>query len=227
MEEEGDFMSYTIGLIDDNDGQLADIRATIKENKSRDVSIDFKKYTIPTNSETAIDTLLKEIINDIKEECVQALIIDYKIVISTKNIDGTKIIKILKDNIPNFPVVVLTEIPDESRKKDYIDADKVYIKKNFLKLKDEYSKEKVNNIIDSIEKYVKQKDKLQTELDEAWKKESLKIDKSKAIQDIIEVEEMLSKYIPLEITQADRVINKDKISEIMTVIKQANDLLDK
>ena len=51
-------MKYTIGLVDDNENQLSDIRAAIKINKPKDFEIDFKSYVIPSKSEDAINVLI-------------------------------------------------------------------------------------------------------------------------------------------------------------------------
>ena len=64
----------------------------------------------------------------------------------------------LKDEVPNFPVIILTEVVEESTQLAFIDTDKVYRKKDFFKLEGEYSKEKVFSIFDSMKKYVEQRD---------------------------------------------------------------------
>ena len=52
---------------------------------------------------------------------------------------------------------MLTEVVSESTEPEFIDADKVYKKKEFYKLESEYSKEKVFNIFDSMRKYSAQR----------------------------------------------------------------------
>ncbi|MBO4857977.1 MAG: hypothetical protein J5527_05640 [Treponema sp.] len=211
-------MIYTIGLIDDNEEQLSDIRAAIKTNKTRDIEINFKSYLIPQDSENAINVLLNEIIEDVKEGKVHSLIIDYKIVVLEKIIKGSELLNLVKKHLSNFPVIILTEIPEESKKPNFIDSDKVYIKRDFLKVKEDYSKEKVNNIIDSIEKYVSQKDSLLVKLIENQNSINSSSDKISKIQEIIEIENQLSSFIPMNITQADKSIDKMKIANLIELI---------
>lgn len=215
-------MKYTIGLVDDNENQLSDIRAAIKINKPKDFEIDFKSYVIPSKSEDAINVLLTEIIDDIKNGRIHSLIIDYKIVISTKIIHGSELVNLIKKKLSNFPIVVLTEIPEDSKKSDFIDSDKVYIKREFLKVKEDYSKEKISNIFDSIEKYVSQKDALLAKLEDQQNKTP-----SDNIQEIIELEDQLSTFIPMDITQADKKIDKTKIAELTALINSLNNFLEK
>ena len=215
-------MKYTIGLVDDNENQLSDIRAAIKINKTKDFEIDFKSYVIPSKSEDAIVVLLTEIIDDIKNGRIHSLIIDYKIVISTQIIHGSELVNLIKKKLSNFPIVVLTEIPEDSKKSDFIDSDKVYIKREFLKVKEDYSREKISNIFDSIEKYVTQKDTLLAKLEDQQNKTP-----SDNIQEIIELEEQLSTFIPMDITQADKIFDKTKITELTALINSLNNLLEK
>lgn len=217
-------MIYTIGLVDDNEDQLSDIRAAIKANKSQDLEINFKTYSIPQNSENAIEILLKEILDDIKNGGIHSLIIDFKIVIATKNIQGSELFNLVKKSLSSFPVVILTERPEESKKPDFIDADKVYIKREFLKIKEAYSKEKITNILDSMVKYVNQKDSLLVKLEEQQTKMNHASDD---IQEIIEIENQLAKFIPMGLTQADIQINSTKIAELTTLINNLNHLLEK
>lgn len=217
-------MIYTIGLVDDNEDQLSDIRAAIKANKSQDLEINFKTYSIPQNSENAIEILLKEILDDIKNGGIHSLIIDFKIVIATKNIQGSELFNLVKKSLSSFPVVILTERPEESKKPDFIDADKVYIKREFLKIKEAYSKEKITNILDSMVKYVNQKDSLLVKLEEQQTKMNHASDD---IQKIIEIENQLAKFIPMGLTQADIQINSTKIAELTTLINNLNHLLEK
>lgn len=217
-------MNYTIGLVDDNEEQLSDIRAAIKTNITKDFEISFKSYIIPAKSDNAINVLLNEIIDDIKNGRIQSLIIDYKIVISTKIIHGSDLVNLIKKDLSNFPIVMLTEIPEESKKSDFIDSDKVYIKRDFLKVKEAYSKEKVSNILDSIEKYVRQRDGLSAELESKQNKMNSSSDN---IQEIIEIESQLSTFVPMDITQADKAIDKTKIAELTNLISSLNNLLEK
>ena len=151
---------YTIGLIDDEESQLKTIRRTIKTNARGDEKYDFKAYLISDNATDFVEKVFEEVINDIRELKLSSLIVDYKIIVKTSKIKGTDIFKKIKEEVPKFPVIILTEVVEESTEPDFVDADKVYKKKDFYKIESEYSKEKVFNIFDSMRKYIGQRDKL-------------------------------------------------------------------
>ena len=100
----------------------------------------------------------------------------------------------------------------------------MYIKREFLKIKEAYSKEKITNILDSMVKYVNQKDSLLVKLEEQQSKTNTS---SNNIQKIIEIENQLAKFIPMGLTQADIQINSTKIAELTTLINNLNHLLEK
>ena len=63
---------------------------------------------------------------------LSSLIVDYKIIVKTYKIKGTEIFKKIKEEVPKFPVIILTEVVEESTEPDFVDADKVYKEKRFL-----------------------------------------------------------------------------------------------
>ena len=152
---------YTIGLIYDEENQLKTIRRTIKTNAGNDEKYDFKTYLISDNATDFVEKVFEDVINDIREMKLSSRIVDYKLIVKTSKIKGTDIFKKIKDEVPKFPVIILTEVVEESTEPDFVDADKVYKKKDFYKIESEYSKEKVFNIFDSMRKYIGQRDKLQ------------------------------------------------------------------
>lgn len=140
---------YMIGLLDDEESQLKAIRRTIKTNAPTGIKYDFKSYLVPDNAGNLVDNMFSNIMKDIVKQKISLLIVAYKIMVKISKIRGTDIFRKLKDEVPNFPVIILTEVVEESTQLAFIDTDKVYRKKDFFKLEGEYSKEKVFNIFDS------------------------------------------------------------------------------
>lgn len=217
---------YTIGLIDDEESQLKTIRRTIKTNARGDEKYDFKAYLISDNATDFVEKVFEEVINDIRELKLSSLIVDYKIIVKTSKIKGTDIFKKIKEEVPKFPVIILTEVVEESTEPDFVDADKVYKKKDFYKIESEYSKEKVFNIFDSMRKYIGQRDKLQLTIDDLKQKLSKGSLGREVIGNILALESQLDDFVPTDQSQIDKVFDQKKAKEIVALIEKANELLE-
>ncbi len=218
---------YIIGLIDDEESQLSKIRRTIKTNAKQDEKYDFKSYLISENANDVVSDVFDEVINDIKALKLSSLIVDYKIIVKTYKIKGTDIFKRIKEEVPKFPVIILTEVVEESTEPDFVDADKVYKKKDFYKIESEYSKEKVFNIFDSMRKYVGQRDRLQLTIDDLKQKLTKGSSEREAVvSDILALESQLDDFVPTEQSQIDKVFDERKAKEIVSLIEKANALLE-
>lgn len=217
---------YIIGLIDDEETQLKKIRRTIKTNVKASEKYDFKSYLISDNASDVISEVFEQVISDIRESKLSSLIVDYKIIVKTTKIKGTDIFKRIKDEVPKFPIIILTEVVEESTEPEFIDADKVYKKKDFYKIESEYSKEKVFNIFDSMRKYHDQRDKLQLTIEDLKQKLTDGSRGREVIGDILSLESQLDDFIPTEQSQIDKVFDENKAKEIVALIERANDLLE-
>ena len=218
---------YIIGLIDDEESQLSKIRRTIKTNAKKEEQYDFKSYLISDKASDVVSDVFEEVIDDIKNMKLSSLIVDYKIIVKTYKIKGTEIFKKIKEEVPKFPVIILTEVVEESTEPDFVDADKVYKKKDFYKIEGEYSKEKVFNIFDSMRKYVGQRDKLQLTIDDLKQqlaKGSLRHEE--VVGNILALESQLDDFVPTEQSQIDKVFDEQKAKEIVALIEKANALID-
>ena len=218
---------YIIGLIDDEESQLSKIRRTIKTNAKKEEQYDFKSYLISDKASDVVSDVCEEVIDDIKNMKLSSLIVDYKIIVKTYKIKGTEIFKKIKEEVPKFPVIILTEVVEESTEPDFVDADKVYKKKDFYKIEGEYSKEKVFNIFDSMRKYVGQRDKLQLTIDDLKQqlaKGSLRHEE--VVGNILALESQLDDFVPTEQSQIDKVFDEQKAKEIVALIEKANALIE-
>ena len=218
---------YIIGLIDDEESQLSKIRRKIKTNAKKEEQYDFKSYLISDKASDVVSDVFEEVIDDIKNMKLSSLIVDYKIIVKTYKIKGTEIFKKIKEEVPKFPVIILTEVVEESTEPDFVDADKVYKKKDFYKIEGEYSKEKVFNIFDSMRKYVGQRDKLQLTIDDLKQqlaKGSLRHEE--VVGNILALESQLDDFVPTEQSQIDKVFDEQKAKEIVALIEKANALIE-
>jgi len=146
--------------------------------------------------------------------------------VKTSKIRGTDIFRKIKDEVPKFPVIILTEVVEESTQPAFIDADKVYRKKDFFKIEGEYSKEKVFNIFDSMKKYVEQRDGIELSIQDLKLKLANGSIGREAIGSILSLESKLDDFVPTELTQIDKVFDEGKAKEIVNLIEQANKLLE-
>lgn len=217
---------HIIGLIDDEETQLKKIRRTIKTNAKTNEQYDFKSYLISDNVSDVVSDVFEQVISDIRDLKLSSLIVDYKIIVKTSKIKGTDIFKRIKEEVPKFPIIILTEVVEESTEPDFIDADKVYKKKDFYKLESEYSKEKVFNIFDSMRKYNDQRDKLQLTIEDLKRKLTDGSKKRDVIPEILSLESQLDNFVPTEQSQIDKVFDENKAKEIVTLIEKANKLLE-
>ncbi len=215
---------FVIGLIDDEEPEQRKIRRTIKTIANNGVEFDFKTYAIPADKKTAIDELTAEVLSDISDKKITALIVDYKLMFEAFKVEGTEILKKINDAVYQFPVIVLTERVEDSVKAEYVDADKVYAKRKFFKLEDEYSIQKVSNIFDSMRKYVQQRDRLLLSLEELKRKLS-NGDRS-VIPSILIKEGQLRKFIPMDITMWDMAYDLNEMHQVVELLEEANKLME-
>lgn len=217
---------YIIGLIDDEESQLKKIRRTIKTNAKVNEQYDFKSYLISDNASDVVSEVFEQVISDIKDSKLTSLIVDYKIIVKTSKIKGTDIFKRIKEEVPKFPIIILTEVVEESTEPEFIDADKVYKKKDFYKIESDYSKEKVFNIFDSMRKYNEQRDKLQLTIENLKQKLTDGSRGRDVIGDILSLESQLNDFVPTDQSQIDKIFDESKAKEIVALIEKANDLLE-
>lgn len=219
---------YKIGIVDEDPCDMDFIERTILENKPDNVQeeqIDFWRCPFPTESENVYDSVVKLIIEKITKEEIQALIVDYKIIISAKSLEGAQIFKRLVEIVPKFPLVMLSNVPNECYEKEFIDADKVYSKKEFFKLEEDYSIEKVRNIFRNIDKYDSLRSKLSTQL--AAQLNRLESDEysPEVLQSVIETEKLLDDFVPQQQTTVEKTLKVADLKTVVELLEEANKLI--
>ena len=221
-------MRFTVGLIDEEDKDLRAIRMTIKENTpSGKEEPDFISYDLSGSSETIQENLSAQVISDIVNEAICGLIVDYKILLpSTALIEGSEIFDFIHKHVPEFPVVILTNLPEACFEKDFIDADKVYEKTYFFRLEEDYSKQKTFSLFRNMKRYVDARNGLELKhsaLLNEIRKTGLNAD---LIGSLMQTETALSNYKPLETTQIERAYDPSKIEEVIRLLREADSLLE-
>ena len=226
QNERGTVMnSYRIGLIDEDPIDIDCIKRTILINKPKDINdeqVDFWEVSLSNDS---IDIIVNDIVSEIVKKRIQILIVDYKIVISTKLLQGTEIFRILSDILPRFPIIMLSNLSDDCYRNEYVDADKVYSKKEFFKIEEEYSKEKVANIFRNMDKYISQRSKLAIRLTEQLNR--LKNDgySAETLQLILETEKALDNFTPQNQNAVEKALDLSELKKAVEILKNAQELI--
>jgi hypothetical protein len=182
---------FVIGIIDDVQNERDDIQVSILDNLSDVLDVSFKEYLIEGRSK---EELLYEIRTDIIKDKINLLVVDFKLDTKEKIISGSEIIEFMHEETPDFPVVILTNAPDESKNSESTDADKIYAKKTFLNPELRETKEQVHNMQLHMEKYIKHRRELEAKLNIAINKYHNVKDVDSVTAEIVEIENKLSRY---------------------------------
>ena len=213
---------YRIGIIDDAKSERADIQVSVLDNVGWDAQIEFKEYELEARTR---EDIMTEIRRDVEEGNIHALIVDFKLDTTADVIKGWEIIEFMHDETPEFPVVIMTNAPDESKESQYTDADKVYAKKVFLKPELDATKELVKNIMLNMEKYVSHRKELETRLEIELKN----LDRDGANEDILEevikIENELSRYKQIYQTRVDKALNMSDLKDAFEELEKYEKLL--
>lgn len=218
---------YYIGIIDEDQGEILDIKRTILINKPETITedlIQFVDYTLPSSAATLSKEISDAVIKDIINGTIHILIVDYRIIVESTCIEGTEIFKIISSLVPKFPIIILTNVPDDCYK-PFVDADKVYSKRSFFKIEESYSQEKTLNIFRNIENYRKQRASLAATLAEQLLKLESHGYSLDVYQHIISLEKTLGDYLPQEQTTVEKEMDLSELRDAVDLLKEAKRLL--
>ncbi|MCL2361658.1 MAG: hypothetical protein FWC73_07590 [Defluviitaleaceae bacterium] len=219
-------MEFIIGLVDDDDGQLATIRRTIKINAPKDIKCDFKSYDLAGASDSLVSTVYKEIIDDVESGCLSLLIIDYKIMIKADKVEGTDIYEKIRRAVPQFPVIMLTNVIDDCINHSFVDPDKVYRKSDFFRTDEGYSKEKTANIFRNMQRYVTARIDLESRLSNLKDRLVDENQSQELYNELIRTENELDEYKPLDETQMEKAFDTSAIKEAIELLEKADAMLE-
>lgn len=219
--------NYYIGIIDEDQDEILDIKRTILFNKPETIAedlIQFVDYPLPSNAATLSEKVSKMVIRDITEGAIHILILDYRIIVESTCIEGTEIFKEISELVPKFPTIILTNVPNDCYK-SFVDADKVYAKSAFFKIEESYSQEKTLNIFRNIENYKLSRARLTAMLTEQLLKLEDQGYTSDVYQRIISLEKKLDDYLPQDQTIVEKALNLSELKDAVALLKEANQLL--
>ena len=208
---------FTIGIIDDVQSERDDIQVSIIENFTDRSDIDFKEYLIEGRNK---EELLDEIRNDIIENKINLLIVDFKLDTTAKIIAGVEILDFMHEETPEFPVIILTNAPNESKTSESTDPDKVYAKKTFLNPMLPETKEQVRNMQLNMEKYMNHRQKLEAALAVALNKYQKDKDIDNVIGEIVEIENKLSKFKQIYQSAIDKDVNVSNLEKAFEILEK-------
>ncbi len=222
-------MDYCIGIIDEDSAEVGNIQRTIIENKPHDVLEDeiyFCIYPLSENAGQLTEAVVATAINDIIDKSIQALIIDYQILVDSELVKGTDIFQQITEVARKFPTVILTNRPEDCYAIASVDADKVYNKRYYFKLEDDYAAEKTANIFRNIRHYNEQRASLAAKHNEHL--ENLRRDGCDAeiLQSIIMIEKQLNDYSPQEQNILDHQLDLSELREAVQLLQNADSLLE-
>lgn len=219
---------YKIGIIDEDIADIEYIERTILINKPESIAdeqVDFWRYPLPTEIENVYDSVVKDVVSKIINGEIHALIIDYQIIISATFLEGTEIFNKLSKIVPKFPLIMLSNMPDDCYSKEFVDADKVYSKRAFFKIKDSYSIEKVSNIFRNMDNYISQRSKLSAKLTEQLARLEKDGYSSETLQAIIATENLLDDFCPQEQSEVEKSLDLTDLRNAVEILQKAQKLV--
>lgn len=220
-------VKYIIGIVEDDDSQTRDIRRTIKALKGDKTEVDFINYDFKDVEQDISYNLIKQILDDINNEKIHSLIIDYKLLTYKNCMNGADIIKTIKAMFYEFPMIILTQMPEQCIEETDLDPDKVYEKSIFFNACCEESKKYVFNIFRNIDRYWENVRNYTSKL------ETLRVQKNTDNQDesdvlgrIIDIEKELSRYKPIGHSEMNEILSDEKLKQLSELIEKAKELAD-
>lgn len=218
---------YYIGIIDEDEDEILDIKRTILINSPDSIDEDlihFVDYPLPQNAATLSDTVSKSVIKDIIDGAIHLLIVDYRIIVESTYVEGTEIFERISSMVSKFPTIILTNVPDDCYK-PFVDADKVYSKRAFFKVDESYSQEKTRNIFRNIENYKMQRAQLSATLDEQLARLQSQGYSIETYQAIVNLEKALDAYLPQGQSIVEKDLDLSELKAAVDLLKEANGLI--
>lgn len=219
-----------IGIVDDDKGHVTDIqRVFARYSKLEDTSLSFSYESFYKDENSDYGALLESIMDAIKAQSIDCLIIDYKLVFTHETNKGADIINTVRDILPEFPCIILTGRGDECAKEFRVDPDKIYVKEDFLAIGEVVSTTLVKKIVSNVIITKKRKQELIAQI--AVLKEQIKSDEdgtdvNELIEKIIVLESKLDKYCMVGQSEIDKLYDSSSLEKIVSLIERANDLLE-
>lgn len=219
-----------IGIVDDDKQHVMDIkRVFARYSKLEDTALDITFESFYKDENSDYGTLLSSIIDAIKAQSIDCMIIDYKLVFVHETNKGADIINTIRDILPAFPCVILTGRGEDCAKEFRVDPDKIYVKEDFLAIGEKQSNALVKKIITNIIMATKNKQSLISQIASLKEQIKAETDNTKInglIEQIIDLESKLDKYCMVGQSELDKIYNSSSLEKIVSLIEKANKLLN-
>lgn len=221
-----------IGLIDDNDYEIDDIKTAVFTawQKSPEITedIEFKQYKLEALPDFK-EKLEVALLHDIDTQEIQSLIVDYKLDSLRKVMEGKDVVEYLGDRVPAFPVVILTNAPQRSKHEFSIDPDKVYDKHEFLAVGDSASSEMSLKIYLNVKRYMKHRTELEAKLaaalDEFSSRPGADVDID-LVAKISKIEDDLADYTTIDKSTAEKAFDLSELRALIAELSRLEEGMD-
>ena len=220
--------NYKIGIIDEDEADVQSIERTILENvpdSIKEEQVSFWHSDLLSNTARLSDEIFSQVIEKIENNDIQILIVDYKIIVNSTLIEGTDIFRRVEELVPKFPLILLSNLPKDCYSKDFVDADKVYTKREFFKLEENYAKEKTEIMFRNMRNYVARRDNLSAKLSVCLTNLEKNGYCEQTLKDIIETENMLDCFCPQQQSIVEKQLDIDELKSAVDLITKAKKLL--
>lgn len=217
---------FYIGMIEDDLAEASSVMLSLVVNAEQIDDNSFKLYELE-KKQNFREKLLEQILNDIKENKIQGLIVDYKLDTLDEVLEGIEVVDYLHELVPEFPVIILTDVPEKSKENDKADPDKVYAKEIFMKPDAVGTKEMVYCIVRNLTRYTKRRAELEIKREQILNKvvEAKEYD-NESYGQLLEIERELSKFVPIEMTAIDEAYDMKNMEEALEALKAYKSLLE-
>lgn len=216
---------FYIGMIEDDMAEASSAMLSLNENSDQIEEQSFKIYPL-MKKENFKKELFEKITEDIKDNRIQGLIVDYKLDTMDEVLEGIEVVNFVHELVPEFPVIILTNVPDTSKKNDKVDPDKVYTKEVFLNNEKEETRDMVYNIVRNLERYVKKRVELETRREQLLNCVVDNAQENETYGELLETEKELNKYTPIGMTEIDNTYKVDDMKEALELLKEYKGLLE-
>ena len=216
---------FYIGMIEDDMAEASSAMLSLNENSDQIEEQSFKIYPL-MKKENFKKELFEKITEDIKDNRIQGLIVDYKLDTMDEVLEGIEVVNFVHELVPEFPVIILTNVPDTSKKNDKVDPDKVYAKEVFLNNETEETRDMVCNIVRNLERYVKKRVELETRREQLLNCVVDNAQENETYGELLETEKELNKYTPIGMTEIDNTYKVDDMKEALELLKEYKGLLE-
>ena len=217
---------FYIGMIEDDLAEASSVMMSLDINAEQLNEDSFKLYELEKKDDFQ-DELLNQILKDIQDNRIQGLIVDYKLDTLDEVLEGIEVVKFLHERVPEFPVIILTDVPETSKRNDKADPDKVYAKEIFMQPDNTDTKEMVYHIVRNLERYTKRRAELELKREQTLNRivKEMKYEDDTYSQ-LLETERELSKYVPIGMTAIDEAYNMQSMDEALMALKEYKNLLE-